>query len=57
MRGAEDVLVSASQHLSATGDAGGEVNRVWCDMLHRGQDGQVEPAPRVIVPDAHDYYG
>lgn len=54
--GAQDARVQSSAYLSGSADVGGEVNRAWCDLLHRGQApaAPLEPPPRVIIPPA-DY--
>ena len=49
--GSEDVLVRDAGFPSGTAEAGGEPNRAWCDLLHRGQAPAAAPQPRIIVPD------
>ena len=33
--GFDDAAVGAADHFSGTAEAGGEDNRLWCEILHR----------------------
>ncbi len=35
-RGVDDAAVEAEAFLSGTAEAGGEDNRRWCDLIHKG---------------------
>lgn len=34
--GADDVLVGAAAYISGSSEAGGDDNRRWCEIFHRG---------------------
>lgn len=34
--GLDDATVAADAHLSGSAEAGGDANRLWCELLHRG---------------------
>lgn len=36
--GQADARVDSSAFLSGTAEAGGEINRKWCEILHRSKD-------------------
>jgi hypothetical protein len=42
--GSDDARIAAGAFLSGTAEAGGEVNRRWCDLVHRA--GRDAPAGR-----------
>jgi hypothetical protein len=35
--GADDALVNAESFLSGSAEAGGDLNRRWCDVIHRSR--------------------
>ena len=34
--GADDETVTSESYLSGSAEAGGDANRLWCELLHRG---------------------
>ena len=45
--GRDDLVISVESFLSGSIEAGGEVNRRWCDLLHRRDS---EPAEVAAAP-------
>jgi hypothetical protein len=52
--GPDDATVTSDAFLSGSAEAGGDANRLWCELLHRGpkapgQRRRVPPPRRTVV--------
>jgi hypothetical protein len=44
--GSDDDSVTSDNYLSGSAEAGGDANRLWCELLHRGDRRAAARSPR-----------
>ena len=51
--GAQDEHVRSEAYLSGSSEAGGDENRRWCDLIHRGSPARASRARSDLIEPTH----